>query len=85
MRLPRPAYAALLSLGPEGQMAVTTNLSIHFLRAGRVGRDLVADSHVIRSGRRFAVIECEARSDGSEDLLAHTVMTYAMPAPPSSG
>lgn len=75
------AYAALLSLGSEAQMAVTTSLNINFLRPAQVGRDLLAHSRVLKYGRRLAVIETEARSEGGEEVLAHTVMTYAMPTP----
>jgi uncharacterized protein (TIGR00369 family) len=74
------AYAALMSLGPEARLAVTTNLNINFLRPAAVGRDILARSRVLKHGRRLAVIETEAVSEGAEDVLAHTVMTYAMPA-----
>ena len=75
------AYAALLSLGPKAQMAVTTNLNINFLRPAEAGRDVIARSRVLKYGRRLAVIESEASSKGADEILAHTVMTYAMPAP----
>lgn len=73
------AYVALLSLGANAKMAVTTNLNMSFLRAGRVGSDIVQTAEVIKPGRRLSVILAETL--GPDDtLLAHATMTYAMPA-----
>lgn len=74
------AYVALLSLGPAAQMAVTTNLNMSFLRAGRLGGEIVQTAEVIKKGRRLAVILGETL-DGESALLAHATMTYAMPDP----
>lgn len=72
------AYAALLSLNAGTKMAVTSNLNVTFLRGARLGEDIVQRAEVIRSGRRLAVIVCEAFG-GGDRLLAHATMTYAMP------
>lgn len=74
------AYAALLSLGEEAKMALTTSLTINFLRAARVGADVLTEAALLKPGRRLAVVECTSRSEGDETLIAHTVMTYAYPA-----
>lgn len=73
------AYAALLSLGAGAKMAVTTNLNVTFLRAGRAEAPIRQEAAVIRAGRRLATIVTEA-FDPADALLAHATMTYAMPA-----
>lgn len=72
-------YAALLSLGPAAKMAVTSNLNMTFMRAGRLGGDIVQTAEVIKPGRRLSVIVSET-FDSDDSLLAHATMTYAMPS-----
>jgi uncharacterized protein (TIGR00369 family) len=72
------AYAALLSLPAEARMAVTTNLSVSFLRGGEDGGPVIAVARVIKAGRRLSTIVCEARSEDGR-ALAHATLTYAMP------
>ena len=71
-------YVALLAnMGPVA-LAVTTNLSINFLRKpGQV--DMLADCSIIKLGSRLAVGEARLASEGSEQLAAHAVITYAIP------
>jgi uncharacterized protein (TIGR00369 family) len=71
------AYAALLSLPADARMAVTSNLSVSFLRAGR--GPIVQAARVVKPGRRLATILTEAR-DGAGEPLAIATLTYAMPA-----
>mgnify|MGYP005855582405 CR=1 FL=1 len=73
------AYAALLSLDAHAKMAVTTNLSINFLRAAPAEGDLLTRCRTLKNGRRLAVLEAEAVSEGSEEIIAHTVLTYSIP------
>ena len=72
-------YIAILAqLGPVA-LAVTTNLSINFLR--KPGQaDLIADCSLLKLGKRLAVAEVSLRSDGSEDVVAHVVGTYSIPS-----
>ncbi|MEZ5877097.1 MAG: PaaI family thioesterase [Tepidamorphaceae bacterium] len=66
------------SFGPVA-LAVTTNLSINFLR--KPGQaDLIADCSLLKLGKRLAVAEVSLRSDGSEDVVAHVVGTYSIPS-----
>lgn len=71
-------YVAILgAIGPVA-LAVTTSLHFNFLRKpGQV--DLIADSKLIKLGRRLAVGEVAIRSDGSDDLVAHATGTYSIP------
>jgi uncharacterized protein (TIGR00369 family) len=71
-------YVAILaSVGPVG-MAVTTNLNINFLRKPPP-RDLLAETRLMRLGRRLAVGEVAIYSDGDEEMVAHVTGTYAIP------
>ncbi|CUA91095.1 uncharacterized domain 1 [Chelatococcus sambhunathii] len=71
-------YVAILgAIGPVG-LAVTTNLSFHFLRKpGR--RDLLADCRLLKLGKRLAVGEVTIFSDGEEEPVAHATGTYSIP------
>ena len=73
-------YVAIIAaLGDTGLDAVTTNLNINFLSRPEP-RDLIARVRLIRLGRWLAVGEAQIYSDGSEDLVAHAIATYALPA-----
>ena len=75
-------YVLLLSaIGPVA-LAVTTNLNINFLRKP-APRDLLADAHLLKLGKRLAIGEVLIRSEGDADLVAHATSTYSIP--PQSG
>lgn len=72
------AYGAILAhIGPVA-LAVTTNLSINFLRKPLPG-DLVGEGRLMKLGQRLAVVDCAIRSVGSDDIVAHAVVTYSIP------
>ena len=73
------AYVALLSLDERAQMAVTSDLTIHFLRGGAPGARVFQDAKVIKAGRRLSVVTCQTLSE-DDRLLAHATVSYAMPA-----
>lgn len=71
-------YVAVLSaVGPKA-MAVTTNMSIDFLRKPSEA-DLIADAVLVKVGRRLAVGRIELRAEGDENLCAHATGTYSIP------
>ena len=71
-------YAAVLaSIGPV-ELAVTTSLNINFLRKPLPG-DLVAETRLIKLGKRLAVGDVCIHSDKSEDMVAHATGTYSIP------
>lgn len=73
-------YVALLAqIGPVA-LAVTTNLSINFLRKPAPG-PIHADARLIKLGKRLAVGDVGIRGAGSDDLVAHCVATYSIPGP----
>ena len=72
-------YVVLLSaIGPVG-LAVTTNLSINFLRKGPPGHDIMAAARLLKLGKRLAVGEVSLFSDASSDPIAHVTATYSIP------
>ena len=67
----------LASIGPV-PLAVTTNLSINFLRKP-AQRDLIAECRLLKLGKRLAVGEVLIFSEGMEDPVAHVTSTYSIP------
>jgi uncharacterized protein (TIGR00369 family) len=71
--------AVLASIGPV-PLAVTTNLSINFLRKPGAA-DLLAEARLMKLGKRLAVGEVGIRSAGGVELVAHATSTYSIPRP----
>lgn len=75
-------YALVLSrIGPV-ELAVTTSLSINFLRRPAPG-DVVADARMLKLGKRLAVGEVNLFSEalGAQYPVAHVTGTYSIPLP----
>ena len=73
-------YAVILAnLGPV-ELAVTTNLSINFLRKPPPG-DIIATAGLLKLGKRLAVCEASLHSEalGPEKPVAHVTGTYSIP------
>ncbi len=71
-------YVALLATIGWVPLAVTTNLSINFLKKP-AARDLLAEACLLKLGKRLAVGEIDIRSEGEDDLVAHATSTYSIP------
>ncbi len=69
--------AVLASVGPKA-LAVTTNVSINFLRKPPP-RDLIADCRLLKLGKRLAVGEVSIFSEGEDEPVAHATGTYSIP------
>jgi len=69
--------AVLASVGPKA-LAVTTNMSINFLRKP-APRDIVAECRLLKLGKRLAVGEVTIFSEGEEEPVAHATGTYSIP------
>jgi uncharacterized protein (TIGR00369 family) len=69
--------AVLAAIGPV-PLAVTTNLSINFLRRPSAA-DLLAEAKLMKLGKRLAVGEVALRSAGGMELVAHATSTYSIP------
>jgi uncharacterized protein (TIGR00369 family) len=73
------AWAVVLAhIGPVA-LAVTSNLTINFLRKPEpVG--VVAHAELLKLGRKQAVTDVRMYSDGQPDLVAQATVTYAIPS-----
>jgi uncharacterized protein (TIGR00369 family) len=71
--------AVLAAVGPV-PLAVTTSLTINFLRRPAAA-DLVAEAELMKLGKRLAVGQVEIRSDGEAEMVAHATSTYSIPRP----
>jgi uncharacterized protein (TIGR00369 family) len=76
-------YLAVLSAIGWVPLAVTTNLTINFLRKPPPG-DLIAEARLLKLGRQLAVGEVAIHADvaqglSAEDMVAHVTSTYSIP------
>lgn len=71
-------YYLLLSMIGPVELAVTTHLSIDFMRKPAPA-DLLADAEMLKLGRTLAVGRVTMTSDGDERPIAHASVTYAIP------
>lgn len=71
-------WIALLGAIGEVPLAVTTNLSINFLRKPEP-RALISTCRMLKIGKSLAVGEASLTSEGYEHVVAHAVATYAIP------
>lgn len=72
-------YVAILGEIGIVPLAVTTNLTINFLRKPQADRDVLAHCKMIKIGRTQAVGEVILYSEGTDAPVAHVVGTYAIP------
>jgi uncharacterized protein (TIGR00369 family) len=75
-------YGVVLSLIGRADLAVTTNLSINFLRRPPPG-DVVARARILKLGKRLAVGEVLLHGGDEEHLVAHVTSTYSIPPGPA--
>jgi len=71
-------YAAILGSLGKVSMAVTSNLNINFMQRP-AQRDLIAQSSILKLGKRIAFCEVGITSEGSDDLVAHVTGSYSLP------
>ena len=77
-------YLALLSrIGPVA-LAVTTNVSIDFLRKPMPDADLLGEARILKLGRQLAVGDVMIYSEGQDAPVARASLTYSIP-PQKSG
>jgi uncharacterized protein (TIGR00369 family) len=77
-------YVAILNeIGPVA-LAVTTNVSINFLRKPAPA-DLIGKARLIKLGKRLAVGEVSLYSDGESEMVAHATGTYSIPSRGDAG
>ena len=72
-------YAALLGALGHVPLAVTSNLTINFLR--KPGHGAVrAEAKILKLGRRIAVGEVGLYPGDESEMAAHVIASYAIPA-----
>lgn len=73
-------YVAILGEIGIVPLAVTTSLTINFLRKPDSARDIVGECRLMKVGRTLAVGEVWLYSEGDGEPVAHVVGTYAIPS-----
>lgn len=71
-------YVAVFSAVGAQPLAVTTNLTINFLRKPAQA-DLLAQAKLLKTGKRLVVGEVTILSVGLDEPVAHVVSTYSLP------
>ncbi|MBV8033447.1 PaaI family thioesterase [Roseateles sp.] len=74
-------YVAILAQIGIVPLAVTTHLSINFLRKPRADRRVVARCRLLKLGKSLAVGEVYIYSEGEDEPVAHATGTYSIPRP----
>jgi acyl-coenzyme A thioesterase PaaI-like protein len=72
-------YVAILGEIGIVPLAVTTNLSINFLRKPAGNKDVIGKCRLLKLGRTLVVGEVALYSEGDDTPVAHVVGTYAIP------
>ncbi len=72
--------AVMADIGPV-PLAVTTDMTIHFLSKPGAGDDLIAEASLLKSGRRLCVgdVRIFDAQDPEETAVAHVTGTYSVP------
>jgi uncharacterized protein (TIGR00369 family) len=70
--------AVLAMIGPKA-LAVTTNASMDFMRKPAANTDLIAETRILKLGKRLAVGDVLIFSEGLDKPVAHSTMTYSIP------
>jgi uncharacterized protein (TIGR00369 family) len=74
-------YGAVLSLIGPVELAVTTSMTINFLRRPPL-RTVIAEARVLKIGKRLAYGEVFLFSEGDDQPVAHVTGTYSIPPHP---
>lgn len=72
-------YVAILNEIGIVPLTVTTNLNINFMRKPRPNAAIIGVCKLLKLGRSLAVGEVSLYSEGSDQVVAHAVGTYAIP------
>ncbi|MDN5843223.1 MAG: PaaI family thioesterase [Alcaligenaceae bacterium] len=72
-------YVAILGEIGIVPLTVTTSLTINFLRKPAADAAIIGVCRLLKVGRTLVIGEVNLHSEGSEDIVAHVVGTYAIP------
>ena len=73
-------YVAILGEIGIVALTVTTSLNINFLRKPKGDARVIGVCKLIKLGRSLAVGEVSLYSEGQDEIVAHAVGTYSIPA-----
>jgi uncharacterized protein (TIGR00369 family) len=71
-------YGVTMSIVGLEPLAVTTDLTIHFLRKPAPAA-LVCTAKVVKAGQRLVIGSAEVVTEGESEPVAHVVGTYSVP------
>lgn len=71
-------YGVVMSLLGRVELAVTTDLSFHFLSKPEPA-DVLAEGRILKLGRRLAVGEVSIMSEDKPQPICHAIGSYAIP------
>lgn len=74
-------YMALLSAIGIVPLAVTSDLSISFLRKPKAEQAVIGEARMLSVSPTLAFADVRIMSEGDDDLVAQASVTYAIPAP----
>lgn len=72
-------YVAILGEIGIVPLTVTTSLNVNFLRKPSADKSIIGVCKLIKVGKTLAVGEVSLYSEGSPQVVAHAVGTYAIP------
>ena len=72
-------YFALMSRIGLQALAVTTNVSIDFLRKPAPDADLLGEARILKIGKHLAAGDVLIRSDGQPQIVARAGLTFSIP------
>jgi acyl-coenzyme A thioesterase PaaI-like protein len=73
-------YVAILGEIGIVPLTVTTSLNFNFMRKPAANRRIIGKCTLLKVGRSLAVGEVALYSEGQDEMVAHAVGTYAIPA-----
>jgi len=71
-------YAAIMGAVANGERAVTSDMTMHFMRRP-AGSALTAEARILRRGKRSMVCVVDVYVEGQGESVCHVVGSYALP------
>jgi len=72
-------YAAIMGAVANGERAVTSDMTMHFMRRPQ-GEKLTGEARILRQGKRSVVCAVDVYVEGQGESVCHVVGTYALPS-----
>jgi uncharacterized protein (TIGR00369 family) len=72
-------YAAIMGADAQGERAVTSDMTLHFMRRP-AGDVLTGEARILRRGKRSIVCAVDVFVEGDRRSVCHVVGSYALPS-----